>query len=257
MERKTASKLAGQFVERNIEADPGIEDHLHAHALDQIEFAAEHRLGQPVLGNGEAQHAARLAALFKDGHLVAQHGQIEGGGQAGGTCTGHGHLAACRLQLARQNALHHRLEAVGLINLVGDEAVHLAHVHHFVEGLAAAAIVAGMLADPARGGGQGIVENHRLEGVFKAAFLVELEEARNVHAQRATVFAGRQRQLLADTGAAAVGHDVIFILLAEVADGGQHGIGRGLAKAAERTLADHAAELVEQCEVLARFHRPW
>ena len=128
--------------------------------------------------------------------------------------------------------------------------MHLAHVHHFVEGLAAAAVVAGMLADAARGCGQRVVENHGLEGVFEAAFLVELEEARNVHAQRATVFARREREFLADAGAAAMSDDVVFVLFAEVADGGEHGVGRGLAEAAERTLADHAAQFVEQGQVV-------
>ena len=42
---------------------------------------------------------------------------------------------------------------------------------------------------------------------------------------------------------------MVFILIAEVADGGEHGVGRGLAQRAERALADHAAELVEQAEV--------
>ncbi len=155
------------------------------------------------------------------------------------------------------DALDHGLEAVGLIDLVGDEAMDLAHVDHFVEGLAAAAVVAGMLADAARGCGQRVVENHGLECVFEAAFLEELEEARNVHAQRATVFAGREGEFLADAGAAAMGDDVVFVLFAEVADGGEHGIGRGLAEAAERTLANHAAKLVEQRQVARRCRRLW
>ena len=127
----------------------------------------------------------------------------------------------------------------------------------FVERLAAAAIVAGMLADAARGCGQRIVEDHGLESVFQPALLIKLEEARNVHAQRATVLAGREGQLLADAGAAAMRDDVVFVLLAEVAHGGEHGIGRRLAEPAERTLADHAAQLVEQVQVLARFRCPW
>ena len=110
MERKTASKLAGQLVQRKIEADPGVEDHLHADALDQVQFAPQHRLGQPVLGNGEAQHAARLAALLEDGHVVAEHGQVEGRRQARGPRAGHGHLAPRRLELARLDPLQHRLE---------------------------------------------------------------------------------------------------------------------------------------------------
>ena len=98
--------------------------------------------------------------------------------------------------------------------------------------------------------GKRVVEDDGFECVFEAAFLEELKEARNVHAQRATVFAGREGKFLADAGAAAMGDDVVFVLLAEVANGGEHGIGRGLTEAAERALADHAAEFVEKVQVL-------
>ena len=98
----------GQIVERQIEADARVEDQLHAHAFDEIEFAAQNGFGQPVLGNGEAQHAAGFAALFKDGDLVAEHGQVEGGGEAGGAGTGDGDLAAGGRELALLNALQHR-----------------------------------------------------------------------------------------------------------------------------------------------------
>ena len=103
MEMKTASKLAGQIVERKIEADARVEDKLDADALDEIEFAAQDGLGQPVLGNGEAQHAAGFAALFKDGDVVAEHGEIEGRGEAGGAGAGHGNLAAGGREPALEN----------------------------------------------------------------------------------------------------------------------------------------------------------
>src|ERR1035438_1152174 len=128
--------------------------------------------------------------------------------------------------------------------------MHLAHVHDPIEGLAAAPVVAGVLADPAGGGGQRIVHDDGLEGIFKPAFLVKLKEARDVHAQRATVFARRESEFLADTGAAAMSHDVVFILLAEVADGGEYRIGGGLPEAAERALADHPAQFIEEGHVI-------
>ena len=243
-------EVGGEIVERKIEADAGVEDEFDAHAFDEIEFAAQNSLGQPVLGNGEAQHAAGFAALFKDGDVMAEHGEIEGRGEAGGTGAGDGNLAAGGRKTALENALEHGVEAVGLEDGVGDEAMHFAHVHDFIEGLAAAAIIAGMLADAARRGGQGIVEDHRLEGVVETARAVEREEARNVHAQRTTVLAGRQRQLLADAGAAAMRDNVVFVLVAEVANGGEHGVGRGLAEGAERTVANHAAKLIEKIEML-------
>ena len=89
--KKDRIEAAGQFVQGKVESDPAVEVHLHADALDQIQLAPQDRFGQPVLGNGEAQHPARLAALFKDRDFVAQHGQVEGGRQAGGAGAGHGY----------------------------------------------------------------------------------------------------------------------------------------------------------------------
>src|SRR3954447_6394243 len=105
----------------------------------------------------------------------------------------------------------------------------LADVHYLIEGLAAAAALAGMLADAAGGGGQRVIEEDRFAGIFEAAFPEEFEESGNVHAQRATVLARRYGELLADAGQAAVRNDMVVVLLAEVADGGEYGIGGGLA----------------------------
>jgi len=180
---KDGVELAGQIVQGKVETHPGVENHVHADALDQIQFPAEDGLGQPVLRNGEAQHAAGLAALFEDGDVVAQHGQIEGSRETCRTGAGHGHLAARRREFTLANAVQHGLEAVGLIDGVGQEAVDLAHIHHLVEGLATAAIVAGMLADAASRSGQGIVEDDGDECVFWPALLIKFEETRNVHPQ--------------------------------------------------------------------------
>jgi hypothetical protein len=118
--------------------------------------------------------------------------------------------------------------------------MHFAHIDHFIEGLTAAAIVARVLADSSSGSRQGIIKNNRLERILKTAFLVELKETGNVHAQRATVFAWREGEFLADTRATAVRDNVVFILFAEMANGGEHRIGRGLAESTERTLPNHA-----------------
>ena len=197
-------EAAGKFVEGNVEADPGIEHHFYADALNEVELAPKDRLGEPVFGNGKAQHTARFAAFLKNGDVMAKHRQIEGCSEAGGTCTCDGHFASGRWQSTREDSLDHGFKAIGLIDLVRDEAVDFTHIDHFIEGLTAAAIVAGMLADSSGGGRQGIIKNNGLERIFKAAFLVELKETGNVHAQRATVFARREGEFLADTRAAAV-----------------------------------------------------
>ena len=93
---------------------------------------------------------------------------------------------------------------------------------------------------------QRIVEDHRFERVLETALLVELQEARNVHVQRATVLARRERQLVAHSCLAASRNNVIFELLAEVPHRGEHGVGRGLSQTAERAVANVAAQFVQQ-----------
>ena len=148
--------------------------------------------------------------------------------------------------------LHHRLELVGAEDGIGDEAMHFAHVHRLIDGLPAAAAVARMLADAPRRGGQRIVEDHGHERIFQPVLLIELQEARNVHVQRATVFAGRERQFLAHAGRAAPRENVIFKLVAEVPHGGEHRIGRRLSQAAERAVANVAAQFVQEFEMMRR-----
>src|SRR5689334_6308423 len=105
-----------------------------------------------------------------------------------------------------------------------------------------------MLAYASGGRGQRIVENDGEERLFQISFLVELQEARDVHVQRAAVFAGRQRQLLADASGAAAGEDVVLELAAEMAQRGQHRIGRRLAQAAQRAVTNVAAQFVEKLQ---------
>lgn len=141
------------------------------------------------------------------------------------------------------------VEARRGIDRVRDVAVHVAHVDGLVEPGAAAAVVAGVLADAASGGRQRVVEHHGEEGLLQPVFLEQLEAARDVHVQRAGVLAGADGELLADARAAAARADVVFELVPEVPHGRQHRVRGRLAEAAQRGVADHPAELVEDFEV--------
>ena len=175
--------------------------------------------------------------------------QVERRGESGGAGADYRHLAIRGRQFARHNARGQGVEAVRLVDGIGDGAVHLAHVDARIQRAPPAAVVAGVLADAAGGGGQRVVHHHGFERLLDAAFLVELQEARDVHVQRATVLARRQRQVVAHAGAAAFGADVVLELVAEVAHGGQQRVGRGLSEAAERGVADHAPHLVEAVQI--------
>ena len=130
--------------------------------------------------------------------------------------------------------------------------MHLAHVHGLVDGLPPTAVVAGVLAHASGRSRQRVVEDDAEEGLLQPVLLVELQEARDVHVQRARVLAWAQGEVLADTGAATLGQHVVLELVPEVAQAGEHRVGRTLAQPAERHVAGHAAELVELVEVLQR-----
>ncbi len=120
---------------------------------------------------------------------MAEQRQIEGCRETGRAATHHRHLAIGRRQLTRHDAVYQLVVAVRFEDGIGDEAMHFAHVDRAIDGAAAAAVVAGVLAHTPGGRGQGIVEHYRLERVVQPAFLKELQEARNVHVQRTAVLA--------------------------------------------------------------------
>jgi len=77
-----------------------------------------------------------------------------------------------------------------------------------------------------------------------------LQEARDVHVQRAGVLARRQRQVLADAGMTPLRPDVILEFVAEMAQRREDRVGGGLAEPAQRGVADHLAQFVQFGQVL-------
>src|ERR1035441_2931968 len=107
--------------------------------------------------------------------------------------------------------------------------------------MAAAAVVAGMLADPPGGCRQWVVKNHGFKGFVQLPFLVELQEAGNVHVQWTTVLARGKRQILADPSAASMRAQMVLKFMMEMAHGGKHRVRRCLSKSTQRRIANHAA----------------
>ena len=194
---------------------------MDAQAANDLDLAVEHGLGQAIFRQRVAQHAAGLGVGLEDGDLVAQQRQVEGGGQPGRAGADHRDLLAGGGQPLGDDVARHRVELVRQQDGIGDDPVNLTHVDRLVDRLAAAPVVARMLADAAGGSRQRIVHDDRFEGVGQAAFLVELQEARDVHVQRTAVLARRQGQILAHAGVAALRPDMVLELVAEMAQRGQ------------------------------------
>jgi len=147
---------------------------------------------------------------------VAEEGEVVGAGEPGRPRAHDRDLAAGRLLLQGDQPGDHRLELVGEEHGVRDDPVHVPHVDRLVHRGAPAAVLAGVLADTPGGGGERVVEDDREEGVLEIALLVELEEPRDVHVDRARVLAGADGEVLADPRPAALDADVVLELVPEV-----------------------------------------
>ena len=109
MERNTASNWSSRSFSEMSMPTRVLKTQLHARALDEFDFAAQHGLGQAVFGNREAQHAARFSAFLEDRDVVAQQRQVERGRQPGGSRSRDGDLlsgrrAACARRSAAPSA---------------------------------------------------------------------------------------------------------------------------------------------------------
>ncbi len=119
-----------------------------------------------------------------------------------------------------------------------------------VEGLTATLFFTGVEAHPRADRGKGVALTVQLQGLCVALLSHEADEAGYVHACRAGRLAGSSHQRGADTGFTVLVADMLLVLAAKVADGGEYGIRRGLAEPAERCFLDFGAELDKPVDVL-------
>ena len=135
------------------------------------------------------------------------------------------------------------------IGPVGGEALELADVHGLVHAAAAAAALAGVSTDTAADAGEGIVSQHDAGSAHVVAGGDEAHVAGDVDAGGAGVLAGAGDQLVADACGAALLDDVLFVLITEVLQSGQNGVGSGLAQAAHGGVLDDAAQVLQGLDV--------
>ena len=116
---------------------------------DAVDVLLQGGLGQAVLGDAEAQHAARLRLALEDGDGVAEEREVAGGGETAGARADHGDLLLVRdLRLLGQR---HVLERV-----VADEPLEAGDGQRLVDLTARAVGLALVRADPAADGGEGV-----------------------------------------------------------------------------------------------------
>ena len=234
-----------QLVQRQVAAHGHAQVNLHARLFDGVNLLEQHAVGQAVFRDAPVEHAAGHLLGLVDVHLMAQLGQVVGAGEAGGTRADDGHALARGLE--RDFVGHLERAAEGDI---AHEALDGADGQRFVHLGAAAVPLAGMRADAAAHRGEGVLLPDEAVGVHQPPRGHEVHVAGHVHRGGAGVAAGRDVEVGAHARVAVAVVDVGFVLVAEVPEGGEDGVGRGLPQAAHGGILQRFGQLLEHIQVL-------
>ncbi len=184
--------LVLEVADREVLAQLGVADQLDTQVPGALVLRLEHlHLGQAVLRDAVAEHAAGCGVTLEDGHLVTRDGEVVGGSHA---CRpgadDRGPLAAGGLDLERHGCLHAR--GLRLEHLVARVAVAVADGDGLFHLIPAAVLLAGRGAHAAEDAreGDGALEDAR--GLDERALRVCLQETRDIDVAGALVLAGRQ-----------------------------------------------------------------
>ena len=134
------------------------------HAQDGADLVIKHILGDLVVGDAVAQHAAELGGGLEDRDIVALAGKVVGAGQAGGTAADNGDLFA-----GGGVAGNAQVDLVGHAP-VGDKALQMVDGHRLIHENPAAAGLAEPGAYPPHGKGKGVALHDQAQGLFVLAF---------------------------------------------------------------------------------------
>ena len=162
--------------------------------------------GKAIAGDTVPEHAAQLPALLIDGHAVPHKGEVIGGAEAGGASADDRDLLP-----GGGGALGHG----DLPFVLHGEAFQAADVDGVIHHGPATAHLAGMLADQAAGGGQGIVLPDELHRVAVPSLENKGDVAGDVHVGGAQGYAGNG--LVLDAQATPM-EDMLLIVVPEALD---------------------------------------
>ena len=227
-----------QLLHGYVRAHGDIADGLEAGFHQALDLMIQRLPGKAIAGDAVPQHAAQLLALLVDGHAMPHKGEVIGGAEAGGTAAHDGDLLAGGRGALRRGDLPLVLHG---------EALQAADVDGIVHHGPAAAHLAGMLADEAAGGGQGIVLPDELHRVGIAALEDEGDVAGDVHMGGTQGHAGNG--LVLDAQAAAM-EDMLLIVVPEALDAFQDHAGSFLSDGAVRAGKDALGGLFDQVQGL-------
>ena len=156
----------------------------HAQVGDALHLGIQHVARQSVFWDAESHHAAGQRAGLVDGDLVAEPGQLVGGGQAGRTSTHDQHPLA--------GAGGRRRELPVFRNrLVAQETLHRIDAHRCVDLAPVADAFAAVVADAAHDRRKRVVLHQHAPGLLVVAALGLEQPGLDVLAGRALLVARR------------------------------------------------------------------
>ena len=232
--------LLAQLVKGHIVANVDIDMHINADRQHGGDLRIEYLARQAVGRNAVAQHTAELRALFIHRDLMSHQRKIIRSRQTARAAADDGDL------LAR------RLSAIGvrhIARIIHRIALEAADIDRVVDHVAAAARLAGMLADVSAGRGEGIVLADESHGVCIAAVFDQHKVARNIHARGTQRHAGNALAHAAET---AVAQDMLFIVVAEALYTVEHQSRRVAADGAVGAVDDHMRQTLDDRNGLHR-----
>ena len=220
----------------DIRAHRDIGMYLDAGRKDMLDIPVQHILGQAVIGDAVAQHAAQLGPLLIHGYLVAHKGQIVGRRHAAGAAADHGH------GFAGGRGLGARQLGFGIIHSI---ALEPADIHGIVHHAAAALAFARVLAHIGACRRERVILADQLYGIAVAPLADQRDIARDIHMCRAGRHTGHRVAQPADT--AAVQH-MFFVILAEAAHTFEHHVSGLVADGAVGRIGDHLGGILDQVD---------
>ena len=210
-----------ELGQRDVLSDPHAGLDLHTEARDALDLVLDHVAGQPEGGDACHEHAPRFLHRIEDGDRVPLEGEEVGGRQAGRARTDdcHGIVGPNGL------ALLHRGLLLGLP--VREEALQVLDRQGSIDVAAPAVALAGMGADVAAHGREGVVLPNQIERLLEPAERDECHVAGHVDPRRAAALAGGRREGRTGQARALAMVDVCLVLVPEVPQSAEHRVWSG------------------------------
>ena len=196
-----------QFFKGYIPSDPDTAMQFNVTCgQDGADIPVQTRLGQAVLRNAVAEHAAGLFVLFKDHRGIALFRQIEGTAQTRRACTDDGNLFG-EVAVEGRNNLLGNIAGLGIQILLSNELLDLIDGDGLVDTASGTSVLTAAVTDPAADSGQRIVLLDESQCLGITALCCHLQIALNGNMGRTCGLAG------SGTGIIAVNTVVITVVL--------------------------------------------